>query len=169
MLIALFKFLHSLLPFYWNFACFTDEDTLGSFHRFRPQFISSADSLPTYYNPYEFDHTCYVECQPSEDTYLHSEDEDNNQPSPEVRKCVSVPFVPPNAFQANAIAKNMANIIKEVFHLPTLFRVYSIGVYTLINLLIVLSFSMIRVRWMLELETVFVLYSVLIFYCFHLP
>jgi hypothetical protein len=90
------------------------EDTLSSFHRFRPQFISSSDSQPTYYNPYEFDHTCYIECQPSEDKYLHSEDVDNNQPPPEVRKCVSVPFVPPNAFQANAIAENMASIIKEI-------------------------------------------------------
>lgn len=97
------------------FVWFTDEDTLSSFHRFRPQFISSSDSQPTYYNPYEFDHTCYIECQPSEDKYLHSEDVDNNQPPPEVRKCVSVPFVPPNAFQANAIAENMASIIKEVF------------------------------------------------------
>ncbi|CAA0377546.1 unnamed protein product [Arabidopsis thaliana] len=90
------------------------EDTLSSFHLFRPQFISSSDSQPTYYNPYEFDHTCYIECQPSEDKYLHSEDVDNNQPPPEVRKCVSVPFVPPNAFQANAIAENMASIIKEI-------------------------------------------------------
>ncbi|VVB03643.1 unnamed protein product [Arabis nemorensis] len=90
------------------------EDTLGLFHRFRPQFISSSDSLPTYYNPYEFGHTCYVECQPSEDRYPHSEDEENNQPPQEVRKCVSVPFVPPNSFQANAIAKNMAHIIKEI-------------------------------------------------------
>lgn len=102
------------LPLYWNFACFTDEDTLSKFHRFRPQFVSSSNSLPTCYNPYEFDHTCYVECQPSEDRYPHSKDEDNNQPH-EVRKCVSVPFVPPNAFQANTIAKNMANIFKEVF------------------------------------------------------
>uniref|UniRef100_A0A1J3G4S1 RNA helicase n=1 Tax=Noccaea caerulescens TaxID=107243 RepID=A0A1J3G4S1_NOCCA len=83
------------------------EDTLGSFHRFRPQFITSYDSLPTYYDPYEFNHTCYVECQPSED-------EDNNQSPLEVRKCVSVPYVPPNAFQADAIAKHMANIIKEI-------------------------------------------------------
>ncbi|KAL1226277.1 DExH-box ATP-dependent RNA helicase DExH8 [Cardamine amara subsp. amara] len=89
------------------------EDTLSNFHRFRPQFISSSNSLPTYYHPYEFDHTCYVECQPSEDRYPQSEDEDNNQPH-EVKKCVSLPFVPPNAFQANAVAKNMADIIKEI-------------------------------------------------------
>lgn len=98
-------------PFYWNITCFTDEDTLSSLHRFRPQFISSSDSLPTYYYPYEFDHTCCVECQASGDRYQHSED----QPPLETRKCVSLPFVPPDAFQANAIAKNMANIIKEVF------------------------------------------------------
>ncbi|CAH2057623.1 unnamed protein product [Thlaspi arvense] len=90
------------------------EDILGSFHRFRPQFISYSDSLPSYYNPYEFDHTCYVECKPSEDRIPHSVDEDNNQSPVEVRKCVSVPFVPPNAFQASAIAKNMANFIKEI-------------------------------------------------------
>ncbi|ESQ39418.1 hypothetical protein EUTSA_v10001290mg [Eutrema salsugineum] len=90
------------------------EGILSSFHRFRPQFISFSDSLPTCYNPYEFDHTCYVECQASEDIYPHSEAEDNNQSPPEVRKCVSVPFVPPNAFQASVIAKNMANVIKEM-------------------------------------------------------
>ncbi|KAF3557512.1 hypothetical protein F2Q69_00010241 [Brassica cretica] len=86
------------------------EDTLSSLHRFRPQFISSSDSLPTYYDPYEFDHTCCVECQASGDRYQHSED----QPPLETRKCISLPFVPPNAFQANFIAKNMANIIKEI-------------------------------------------------------
>ncbi|KAG2241988.1 hypothetical protein Bca52824_096167 [Brassica carinata] len=86
------------------------EDTLSSLHRFRPQFISSSDSLPTYYYPYEFDHTCCVECQASGDRDQHSED----QPPLETRKCVSLPFVPPDAFQANAIAKNMANIIKEI-------------------------------------------------------
>ncbi|XP_010518482.1 PREDICTED: DExH-box ATP-dependent RNA helicase DExH8-like [Camelina sativa] len=104
--------LHNIVPSSFHHVSEMYEDTLGSFHRFRPQFISSSDSLTTYYNPNEFDHTCYIECQPSEGIYLHSEEED--QSPPEVRKCVSVPFIPPNAFQANAIAKTMASIIKEI-------------------------------------------------------
>ncbi|CAN8314498.1 unnamed protein product [Cochlearia groenlandica] len=106
--------LHNIVRSSFHHVSEMYEDVLSSFHRLRPQFISSSNSLPAYYNPYEFDHTCYVECQPSQYSYPHSEDEDNIQSHIEVRKCVSVPYVPPNSFQANSIAKSMTDIIKEI-------------------------------------------------------
>lgn len=88
---------------------FADEDVLNSVHRFRPKFLVKSDGPPSYYEPYEFEHTCLITQLPDGDT-----DDDQFEPPSEARKCLAVPFVSPNQFQNDIIAEKMALVIKEV-------------------------------------------------------
>lgn len=81
-------------------------------HRFRPKFLATSNGLPSYYDPYEFEHTCLLECQPDGDT--DALDDEHLEPSSEIRKCVAEPFVASNNFQTNDVVKNLATTIKEV-------------------------------------------------------
>ncbi|TXG63430.1 hypothetical protein EZV62_010424 [Acer yangbiense] len=90
------------------------EDILNSVHKFRPKFLGTSDGLPTYYDPYEYEHTCLLKSQPHEDTDTHVADDEHLEPSFETRKCVSVPFVACNHFQTNNVAEKLANVIKEL-------------------------------------------------------
>lgn len=94
---------------------FSDEDILDSVHRYRPKFLSTSNGLPSYYDPYEFEHICLLTCQqPNEDTDALTTDDKHLEPSSETMKCVAVPFVAPNNFQNNDVAKKLATIIKQV-------------------------------------------------------
>ncbi|KAE8657661.1 Zinc finger CCCH domain-containing protein 31 [Hibiscus syriacus] len=89
------------------------EDILNSMHRFRPYFLPASNGIPTYYHPYEFTHTCLLECQPQGEIDAPSSDEQHEE-SFELRKCVAVPFVPSDHFRTNDVAKNLANTIKKI-------------------------------------------------------
>ncbi|KAK9281663.1 hypothetical protein L1049_004566 [Liquidambar formosana] len=91
-----------------------DEDILNSVHRFRPKFLVTSDGLPSYYDPYEFEHTCLLECQPNGDTDAPAADGEHLEPASEIRRCVAVPFVGSNHFQTNDVAENLATVIKEI-------------------------------------------------------
>lgn len=91
-----------------------DEDILNSIHRFRPKFLGTSDGLPSYYDPYEFEHICLLKCQQNGDTGALTADDAQFDPSHEAKKCFAVPFVASNNFQNNAVAKNFASIVKEV-------------------------------------------------------
>ncbi|KAA8549161.1 hypothetical protein F0562_000845 [Nyssa sinensis] len=90
------------------------EDILNSVHRFRPKFLATSDSLPSYYDPYEFRHTCLLNSQPNGETDALDTDEEQLGPGSERKKCIAVPFVASNHFQANEVAENLAAIIKEM-------------------------------------------------------
>ncbi|XP_010545017.1 PREDICTED: DExH-box ATP-dependent RNA helicase DExH8 [Tarenaya hassleriana] len=90
------------------------EDMISSLHRFRPDFLSYSDAVPTYYKSYNFDHECYLECQLCEDTYLDAGDEENVEAPHGTKKCLSFPFVDPNAFETNAVARTMTSVVKEI-------------------------------------------------------
>ncbi|CAL2281207.1 unnamed protein product [Prunus armeniaca] len=91
------------------------EDILDSVHRYRPKFLSTSNGLPSYYDPYEFEHICLPTCQqPNEDTDALTTDDKHLEPSSETMKCVAVPFVAPNNFQNNDVAKKLATIIKQI-------------------------------------------------------
>ncbi|KAF5744138.1 hypothetical protein HS088_TW08G00734 [Tripterygium wilfordii] len=89
------------------------EDILSSVHRFRPKFLGVSNSLPTYYDPYEFEHTCLIKCQPNEDTGVAADDEHNETPC-QTRICAAVPFVSSTHFQTKSISEKLTNIIKEI-------------------------------------------------------
>lgn len=102
-----------------NIFLFSDEDILNSIHRFRPNFLAASNGIPTYYSPYEFGHTCLLQCRPLGVTNALSSSDEQLEQSLESRKCVAVPFVDSDHFQSNDVAKTLANTIKEV-----LFSVY---------------------------------------------
>lgn len=86
-------------------------------HRFRPKFLRASNGLPSYYSPYEFEHTCLLNCQPNGDGNVLTGDDEHPELTQETMECLSVPFVASTEFQKNDVAKKFANIIKEV-HLP---------------------------------------------------
>lgn len=89
------------------------EEVLNSIHRFRPQFLSESDGLPSYYEPYEFQHTCLLTCQQDGDTDELATDNEDLELS-ETTKCISAPFVPSNYFKSCEVAERFAIVIKEI-------------------------------------------------------
>lgn len=87
------------------------EEVLHTIHRFRPNFLAGSDGLPSYYNPYQFEHKCLIPFQQNGDVDTFDTHEESID---ETRKCISVPFVPLNNFESNTVAGNLASIIKEI-------------------------------------------------------
>lgn len=78
-------------------------------------FLQMADSLPSYYDPYDFKHTCLIQSE------SHSIDSVNENPeSTDRSKCTSLPFVTSNDFQVSYISEEFVKLIKEV-HASLLF------------------------------------------------
>ncbi|KAK8570233.1 hypothetical protein V6N13_002928 [Hibiscus sabdariffa] len=90
------------------------EDILNSMHRFRPYFLPASNGIPTYYHPYEFAHTCLLECQQQGEIDAPSSTDEQLEESSELRKCVAVPFVASDHFRTNDVANNLVNTIKEI-------------------------------------------------------
>lgn len=86
-----------------------DEDIINSLHRFRPKFLATSDGLPSYYQPYEFQHSCLLYSEEYGEVDSLAPDE-----VIEECKCVTVPFVDMDDFQITEVARNMATVIKEV-------------------------------------------------------
>ncbi|GKU86845.1 hypothetical protein SLEP1_g1320 [Rubroshorea leprosula] len=90
------------------------EDILNSVHRFRPKFLAESNGLPSYYYPYEFEHTCLLLCQPFGETELLAGDDEHLEQSLETRKCFARPFVASNHFKANDVVRKLSNTVKEI-------------------------------------------------------
>ncbi|KAK9756945.1 hypothetical protein RND81_01G131800 [Saponaria officinalis] len=86
------------------------DDILCSVHRYRPKFLSASSGIPSYYEPYEFRHTCLLESQPSNDTSALLE---GNELS-ESEKCLAVPYVSSHHFRIHKMAEKFTNAIKEI-------------------------------------------------------
>ncbi|KAK4750367.1 hypothetical protein SAY87_027816 [Trapa incisa] len=82
------------------------EDVLGLLHRFRPEFLRTSDSFPSYYHPFNFQHTCLLE------DVVGVDDEQLDQSSNV--NCVAGPFVSSDDFQTKDIAEKMVTVIKEI-------------------------------------------------------
>ncbi|GAB4829881.1 hypothetical protein Ancab_019527 [Ancistrocladus abbreviatus] len=85
------------------------DDILSSLHRYRPSFLANSAGLPSYYDPYEFRHTCLLEYQPSDDAVAVSETDNHGG----IRRCLAMPFVDCGQFQSRSVAENFAGVIKE--------------------------------------------------------
>lgn len=105
---------HNLVQSSLNHVSEMYEDILNSIHRFRPNFLAASNGIPTYYSPYEFGHTCLLQCRPLGVTNALSSSDEQLEQSLESRKCVAVPFVDSDHFQSNDVAKTLANTIKEI-------------------------------------------------------
>ncbi|CAL5385605.1 unnamed protein product [Camellia sinensis] len=122
---------HNLVQPSLNHVAEIYEDILNSVHRFRPKFLATADGLPLYYEPYEFQHTCLLTCQKNGNTDTMAADDEHSKLPNEKWKCNSVPFVPSSYFLSHEVAKNLATIIKE-------FNVQNTYLATNINTLMVM-------------------------------
>lgn len=112
-----FSFISLLVHSFEVNLCFPflpDEDILNQLHRYRPSFLGISDGFPSYYDPYEFQHTCLIKCLPKEDTDETALNEDNHLPTNDSQKCVSLPFVTANHFRTTNISGKLTMIIKEV-------------------------------------------------------
>ncbi|KAI4374342.1 hypothetical protein MLD38_012349 [Melastoma candidum] len=105
---------HHLLPSSLHHVAELYEDILNQLHRYRPSFLGISDGFPSYYDPYEFQHTCLIKCLPNEDTDEAAQDEDNHFPTNVLQICISVPFVTTRHFNTKNISEKLAKIIKEI-------------------------------------------------------
>ncbi|CAL5433371.1 unnamed protein product [Camellia sinensis] len=105
---------HNLVQPSLNHVAEIYEDILNSVHRFRPKFLATADGLPLYYEPYEFQHTCLLTCQQNGNTDTMAADDEHSELPNETRICNSVPLIPCSYFLSHEVAENLATIIKEV-------------------------------------------------------
>lgn len=92
-----------------------DENVLNSMHRYRPNFLATSNGGPSYYEPYEFQHTCLLAVEQNEDSDTLPTDDDFSNPICETKKCITLPFVGANGFNKSEVAFKLANSIKEVF------------------------------------------------------
>ena len=78
--------------------------------------MSTSDGLPSYYEPYDFQHACILNFQHKQDADADAlaTDGDDLELLSETVECISAPFVPSNYFQSYEVAEKFANIIKEV-------------------------------------------------------
>lgn len=89
---------------------------MNTLHRFRPKFFVKSGGLPSYYYPYEFQHTCHLKgkhIKENGDVLDLYEDEHPDTVS-DVQLCNNEPFAVANSFEMDQVAANLANIIKEV-------------------------------------------------------
>ncbi|KAM7527062.1 hypothetical protein LguiB_030472 [Lonicera macranthoides] len=105
---------HNVVPSSLHNIAGIYEDIMNSLHRFRPKFLVKSDGLPSYYEPYEFQHTCLLECEQNGYTNSLATEDELLGPFSETRKCVAAPFVDLNDFKMNEVAENMATVIKEI-------------------------------------------------------
>ncbi|PIA44388.1 hypothetical protein AQUCO_01700172v1 [Aquilegia coerulea] len=89
------------------------EDIINALHRYRPKFLANSNGIPSYYDPYEFEHTCFLQSQPEGGVGSNSDDEEQHE-IVETTTCVALPFVASNHFQCGAVAEKLASIIKEI-------------------------------------------------------
>ncbi|KAG6703938.1 hypothetical protein I3842_07G111000 [Carya illinoinensis] len=90
------------------------EDVLSSVHRYRPKFLATSNGIPSYYDPYEFEHTCVLKCHPDGDTDEPPADDEPLHPSNEIRKCLAVPYVASHNFQNSDVVEKLVATIKEI-------------------------------------------------------
>ncbi|GMN37996.1 hypothetical protein TIFTF001_007280 [Ficus carica] len=105
---------HHLVQSSLNHVSEIYDDILNSVHRFRPTFMGTSDGFPSYYDPYEFEHTCLVKCQTKEDSDALEVTDHHLEPSHETKKCIASPFVASDDFHKTDVAKTFAGIIKEI-------------------------------------------------------
>ncbi|XP_030532472.1 DExH-box ATP-dependent RNA helicase DExH8 [Rhodamnia argentea] len=107
-------FFHNLVQSSLNHVAEIYEDVLSSLHRFRPIFLSTSDSFPSYYYPHEFQHECLLEGLPNENEDAAGLDDERLNSSADSRKCVAGPFVAPNDFQTKIVTDKLTAVVKEI-------------------------------------------------------
>ncbi|XP_076889039.1 DExH-box ATP-dependent RNA helicase DExH8-like [Bidens hawaiensis] len=90
------------------------ESVLSSVHRYRPNFLATSNGLPSYYEPYEFQHTCQLTVDHNDDSDPLATYDDLSDPLYDTKKCIALPFVDANDFNKKEIAFRLADSIKQI-------------------------------------------------------
>ncbi|KAM0015378.1 putative RNA helicase transcription factor C3H family [Helianthus debilis subsp. tardiflorus] len=90
------------------------DSVLNNVHRYRPNFLATSNGLPSYYEPYEFQHTCLLTVDHNDDSEPPAADDNLSNPLYETKKCVALPYVDANGFNKNEVAFRLADSIKEI-------------------------------------------------------
>lgn len=86
------------------------DEILSTLHLYRPRFLASYSASPSYYEPYEFTHTCLQHYEQSIEAIAFAEDHEHSK----MKKCISTPFVTSHDFQIRTVAQKFADIVKEI-------------------------------------------------------
>lgn len=102
------------------------EDVLNTLHCFRPKFIVKSGGLPSYYDPYEFQHTCCLKCEHiDEDDVLDIYEDEHTDTVVKVQICTSEPFVAANYYHLDDVAVKLANIIIKIRSIQFVEEIFS--------------------------------------------
>ncbi|KAI7751903.1 hypothetical protein M8C21_002630 [Ambrosia artemisiifolia] len=107
-------FFHNLVQSSLQHIASIYDSVLNNMHRYRPNFLATSNGLPSYYEPYEFQHTCLLTVDRNDDSEPPATDDDLSNPLFETKKCVALPFVGKNGFNKNEVAFRLAESIKEI-------------------------------------------------------
>ncbi|KAL3531465.1 hypothetical protein ACH5RR_010787 [Cinchona calisaya] len=92
----------------------TYDEIISSLHRFRPKFLVASNGLPSYYEPYEYWHTCYLNSHQNEDADPLAVNDDDQELDNRISKCTAVPFVSFSHFRTSEVAEKLAVVVKEM-------------------------------------------------------
>ncbi|OVA00221.1 zinc finger protein [Macleaya cordata] len=90
------------------------EDILNAMHRFRPKFLVTSNGRPSYYDPYEFSHTCFLGYRQNGDEDALSEEDDHIDPTVDTKTCLALPYVAPNDFKSILVSEKFSTVTKEI-------------------------------------------------------
>lgn len=76
----------------------------------RPRFLVASIGRPLCYSPYEFEHTCLLQQLKIDSDDLHVDDGQSTL----TIECVAEPYVGSETFRSQDVAKNLAQVVKEV-------------------------------------------------------
>eukprot|EP01018_Ginkgo_biloba_P006189 Gb_19793 [translate_table: standard] len=92
----------------------TYEVVMGIMHRFRPMFLCQLKGPPSYYNDYEFKHTCFLSPGKNEDnlSMLSLDNEITDTTCTDI--CVQAPYVDPGSFNPSSMGKELTLFVEEI-------------------------------------------------------
>ncbi|CAN6468365.1 unnamed protein product [Victoria cruziana] len=102
---------HNLVPTSLHAVAEAYEAVLSSMHRYRPQFLAVTMGPPTYYEPPEFKHICFL--QSKHLCGLDAGPAVSDLTSQSI-KCVASPFVGSTDFCASVVSELLKKIVKEI-------------------------------------------------------
>lgn len=105
---------HNLVQSALNQVALAYDEIIDMLHRFRPRSLVASNNVPSYYEPHQFNHICYLNYEQTEDTDEFLTSDEHLEPDSRVRKCINVPFVPSNHFRATEVAKKLSATVKEM-------------------------------------------------------
>ncbi|XP_071921506.1 DExH-box ATP-dependent RNA helicase DExH8-like [Coffea arabica] len=90
------------------------DEIVSSLHRFRPKCLVTSNGVPSYYEPREYWHTCYLPSEQNRGADALGVDDDELELHNGIQKCAAVPFVSFSHFRMSEVAEKLAAVVKEM-------------------------------------------------------